>query len=48
MDCYLSKSRKFEDEVDLSNSFMAENTSTDVIVQSSFGFPFSKQQLISV
>ncbi len=49
--------RKFEEEVDLSNSFMGsvmpetktkvENSSTDVIVQPRFDFSFSKQQLIS-
>ncbi len=47
---------KFEDEVDLFNSFMGsvmpdtkaevENSSTDVVVQPSFDFPFSKKQLI--
>ncbi len=52
-----AQARKFEDEVDLSNSFMGsvmpdtkaevDNSSTDVIVQPSFDFPFSKQQLIS-
>ncbi len=51
------QAHKFEDEVDLSNSFMGsvmpdtraevENSSTDMIVQPSFDFPFSKQQLIS-
>ncbi len=52
-----AQSRKFEEEVDLSNSFMGsvmpetktevENSSTDVIVQPRFDFSFSKQQLIS-
>jgi len=49
------QARKFEEEVDLSNSFMGsvmpkaevENSYTCVIVQPSFNFPFSKQQLIS-
>ncbi len=51
------EAHKFEDEIDLSNSFMGsvkpdtkaevENNSIDVIVQPSFDFPFNKQQIIS-
>ncbi|KAI2645228.1 Retrovirus-related Pol polyprotein [Labeo rohita] len=53
-----AQARKFEDEIDLSDSFLGSEMSdskaevenecsSDVIVQPSFDFPFSKQQLIS-